>query len=88
MSNIKKVGNTSYVSLEPEIMQKIVSSQLREEKRIQDSVDEVIVLTSPVVRFYYKRLIEQFSSKAVVLSFNEINSDINVQSLGTVSIGN
>lgn len=86
MSNIKKVGNTSYVSLEPEVMQKIISSQLREEKRIQDSVDEVIVLTSPVVRFYYKRLIEQFSSKAVVLSFNEINSDTNVQSVGTVSI--
>jgi flagellar biosynthesis protein FlhA len=88
MSNIKKVGNTSYVSLEPEVMQKIISSQLREEKRLKDSVDDVIVLTSPVVRFYYKRLIEQFSSKAVVLSFNEINSDTNVQSVGTVSIGN
>ncbi len=88
MSNIKKVGNTSYVSLEPEVMQKIISSQLKEEKRLKDSVDDVIVLTSPVVRFYYKRLIEQFSSKAVVLSFNEINSDTNVQSVGTVSITN
>lgn len=86
MSNIKKVGNTSYVSLEPDVMQKIISSQLKEEKRLKDSMDDIIVLTSPVVRFYYKRLIEQFSSKAIVLSFNEINSDTNVQSVGTVSI--
>lgn len=86
MNNVKKTGNSSYVSLEPDVMQKVISAQLREEKRLKDSMDDVIVLTSPVVRFYYKRLIEQFSSEAVVLSFNEINSDINVQSVGTISI--
>ncbi|HBL83426.1 MAG: flagellar biosynthesis protein FlhA [Clostridiales bacterium GWF2_38_85] len=86
MNNIKKTGNSSYVSLEPEIIHKIISSQLREENRLKDGMDEVIVLTSPVVRFYYKRLIEQFSSQAIVLSFNEINADTNVQSVGSVSV--
>jgi flagellar biosynthesis protein FlhA len=87
MSNVKKAGNSSYVSLAPEIMQKIISSQLKEEKRILNGTDDIIVLTSPVVRFYYKRLIEQFSSKAVVLSYSELNSDINVQAVGKVSAG-
>ena len=32
------------------------------------------MLTSPIVRFYYKKLIEQFSADTVVLSFSEINS--------------
>jgi len=86
MSGVKKSGNTSYVSLEPEVMQKIITVQLKEEKRLKSCMDDVIVLTSPVVRFYYKRLIEQFSSQAVVLSFNEINSDTNVQAVGTISI--
>ncbi|HAN20844.1 MAG: flagellar biosynthesis protein FlhA [Clostridiales bacterium GWF2_36_10] len=86
MNNIKKTGNTSYVSLEPDIMQKIISAQLKEEKRLKDSMDEIIVLTSPVVRFYYKRLIEQFASQAVVLSFNEVNSDTNVLAIGTISV--
>ena len=45
----------------------------------------MIVLTSPIVRFYYKKLIEQFSADTVVLSFSEINSDVNIQALGTIS---
>jgi flagellar biosynthesis protein FlhA len=87
MSNIKKAGNSSYVSLAPEVLQKVISSQLKEEKRLTNSTDEIIVLTSPVVRFYYKRLIEQFSSKTVVLSYSELNSDITVQAVGKISIG-
>lgn len=86
MSNIKKSGSSSYVSLEPEVMQKIVTSQLEEEKKVKGGVEDLIVLTSPIVRFYYKRLIEQFSSQAVVLSYNEISSDTNVQAVGTVRI--
>ncbi len=86
MSNIKKSGFSSYVSLEPEVMQKIVTSQLEEEKKVKGGVEDLIVLTSPIVRFYYKRLIEQFSSQAVVLSYNEISSDTNVQAVGTVRI--
>jgi flagellar biosynthesis protein FlhA len=45
-----------------------------------------IVLTSPVVRLYYRKLIEQFVSEAVVLSFNEIDADVRVQSVGTITI--
>lgn len=86
MGNIKKAGNTSYVSLAPDILQKIISAQIREEQKVASSVDEIIVLTSPVVRFYYKRLIEQFSSKAVVLSYSELNSDITVMAVGNISI--
>lgn len=86
MGNIKKAGNTSYVSLAPDILQKIISAQIREEQKVASSVDEIIVLTSPVVRFYYKHLIEQFSSKAVVLSYSELNSDITVMAVGNISI--
>ena len=86
MSNIKKAGNTSYVSLAPDVLQKIVSAQLAEEQTLAASMDEAIVLTSPVVRFYYKRLIEQFSSNAVVLSYSELNSDITVMEVGIMTI--
>ena len=86
MSNVKKAGNSSYVSLAPEVLQKIISSQLKEEKRLTNSLDEIIVLTSPVVRYYYKHLIEQFSSKAIVLSYSELNSDITVLAVGKISI--
>ncbi len=86
MGGVRKAGNNSYVSLEPNVLQNIVNSHMKEEKRLKDRLNEVVVLTSPVVRCYYKRLMEQFSSEAVVLSFSEINQDINIQALGTISI--
>ena len=86
MSGVRKAGNNSYVSLEPNVLQNIVNSHMKEEKRLKDHLGDVVVLTSPVVRCYYKRLMDQFSSEAVVLSFSEINQDVNIQALGTISI--
>ena len=86
MGGVRKTGNNSYVSLEPNVLQNIVNSHMKEENRFKDRLNDVVVLTSPVVRCYYKRLMEQFSSEAVVLSFSEINQDVNIQALGTISI--
>lgn len=86
MSGVRKSGANSYVSLEPEVLQNIVNSHMEQENKLKDQLSDLIVLTSPVVRCYYKKLIEQFSSEAVVLSFSEINNDVNIQALGTISI--
>ncbi len=86
MNGVRKSGNNSYVSLEPNTLQSIVSSHMKEENRFRERLGDVVVLTSPVVRCYYRRLMEQFSSEAVVLSFSEINQDVNIQALGTISI--
>ncbi|MEA4896626.1 flagellar biosynthesis protein FlhA [Bacillota bacterium Meth-B3] len=86
MGGVRKSGANSYVSLEPEVLQNIVNSHMEQERKLKDQLSDLIVLTSPVVRCYYKKLIEQFSSDAVVLSFSEINNDVNIQALGTISI--
>jgi flagellar biosynthesis protein FlhA len=86
MNGVRKSGNNSYISLEPNVLQNIVSSHMKEESRLKERLGDVVVLTSPVVRCYYKRLMDQFSSEAVVLSFSEINQDVNIQALGTISI--
>jgi flagellar biosynthesis protein FlhA len=86
MGGVRKTAGNSYVSLEPGVMQNIVSSHMEQENRLKDQLNDVVVLTSPVVRCYYRKLIEQFSSEAVVLSFNEIMNDVNIQALGTISI--
>lgn len=86
MNGVRKSGVNSYVSLEPAVMQRIVNSHMEQENRLKDQLNDVVVLTSPVVRCYYHKLMEQFSSEAVVLSFNEINRNVNIQALGTISI--
>lgn len=86
MGGVRKTAGNSYVSLEPTVMQNIINAHMEQENRLKDQLNDVIVLTSPVVRCYYRKMIEQFSSEAVVLSFNEINHDVNIQALGTISI--
>lgn len=54
--------------------------------KIKELVKNPIILTSPVVRLYYRKLVEQFVSEAVVLSFNEIDAGVKVQSVGIIAI--
>ncbi len=86
MGGVRKTAGNAYVSLEPSVMQNILNAHMEQENRLKDQLNDVVVLTSPVVRCYYRKMIEQFSSEAVVLSFNEINHDVNIQALGTISI--
>ncbi len=88
MNNVKKTEHGSYVSMEPEAMQRIITAHITEMGRIKDIISNPVVLTSPVVRVYYKKLIEQFNQNTVVLSFNEIDPAVHIQSLGTISVQN
>lgn len=86
MNNVKKNEHGSFITMEPETVQKIVKSHLKEVAKITEIVKEPIILTSPLVRLYYKKLIEPFVKDSVVLSFNEIDSGVKIQSIGMITI--
>ena len=54
--------------------------------KIKDLVNVPIVLTSPVVRIYFKKLIDQFYPNVAVVSFSEIDNNIQIQALGNISL--
>jgi len=87
MNSVRKNEHGSYFSMDPEMMQKIVKAHLDEIGKVEELVDTPIVLMSPVVRLYYKKLIKQFTSGTTVLSFNEIEPDVQVHSIGTITVG-
>ena len=45
-----------------------------------------IILTSPIVRVYYKKMLDQFCPNVVVLSFNDVDSSVQIQSLGVIAL--
>ena len=45
-----------------------------------------IIVTSPIVRMYYKKLTQDYYKDLIVVSYNEIESNIELQSVGMVSI--
>lgn len=86
MESVKKVDNGSYLALDPNSIQQIIQCTTNEIDRIKDLVPYSIVLTSPIVRVYYKKLIDQFIPNIVVLSFNEIDTNVQIQALANISL--
>jgi len=83
---VKKSEQGSYLALDPETIQAIVQSLQTQLDKVRDVIPTPIVLTSPIVRVYFKKLIDQFIPNVVVLSFNEIDNSVQIQAIGNISI--
>lgn len=86
MGAVKKMDSGSYLALDQESIQKIIVATTEQIEKIRDLVPSPVVLTSPIVRIYFKKLIDQFCPNVNVLSFNEIDSHIQIQALGSIEI--
>lgn len=86
MNSISKNETGSYLSIEPNIAQKILNNTLKSVQSLTSIGEQPIILTAPIVRLYFKRLTEQITRDLVVLSYNEIEPSIEVQSLGMVKL--
>ena len=86
VSSVKKSDQGSYLAMPPDMIQRRVSASNREIDKIKDVIPTVIVLTSPVVRIYYKKLTEQFIPNITVLSYSEIDSTAQIQAIGNISL--
>lgn len=86
MASVKKVDTGSYLTLEPMTIQQIISSATEEINKIKELVSVPIILTSPVVRIYFKKLLDQFYPDVAVVSFSEIDNNIQIQALGSIRL--
>ena len=59
VASVKKSDQGSYLSMDPETIQKIVARTTDEVNKIKDVIPTVIVLTSPIVRVYFKKMIDK-----------------------------
>ena len=86
IKSIKKIEGGAYLALEPDIIQRIVTSTTEQINQMKKLVQEPIIITSPVVRIYFKKLLDQFYPDITVLSFNDIDTSVQIQSLGTITL--
>jgi len=86
MESIQQSEHGSYLSLEPRVTQVILNNLSTEIQKLVSIGEQPIVLTAPIVRFYFKNITEQMIPDLIVLSYNEIDSDVEVQSIGTVKL--
>ena len=72
--------------MDPQTTQTIITKLLDSIKKVKAVINVPIILTSPVVRIYFSKLLEQFYPGAVVLSFSELNSDVQIQAVANITL--
>lgn len=85
MNSVSKNETGSYLSMDPNTTQKVLNSTLKSVQKLTSVGEQPIILTAPIVRLYFKRLTEQITRDLVVLSYNEVEPSVEIQSLGMVS---
>ena len=84
--SVQRTEHGSYVSLDPESMQKLLLALEEELKKLTNQGYQPIVLTSPTVRPYFRNLVERSIPGLIVLSHAEIEQNVEIQILGVVRI--
>lgn len=74
-----------YLAIGPDLMQTMLAQLGENIKKFSELGQKPILLTSHVIRIYLKRLLEQFYPDLIVLSFNEIVTNIQIQALGNIT---
>ncbi len=85
MGSVKQTEQGAYLTLDPERTKKIVSSVETEIKKLEELGKNPIIITSPIVRVYFRRLTEDYIKDLIVISYNEVDSNVELQSVGMVT---
>ena len=85
MSSVKQTEQGAYLTMDPEKTKAIMDSVRTETEKLESLGKNPIIITSPIVRMYFKKLTEDYFKDLIVVSYNEVESDVELQSVGMVT---
>ena len=85
MSSVKQTEQGAYLTLDPEKTRAIMKSVEEETQKLESLGKTPIIITSPIVRMYFKKLTEDYFKDLIVVSYNEVESNVELQSVGMVT---
>lgn len=85
MSSVKQTEQGAYLTLAPERTKAIMASVQTEIDKLESLGKNPIIITSPIARMYFKRLTEDYFKDLIVVSYNEVETNVELQSVGMVT---
>ncbi|WP_282154712.1 flagellar biosynthesis protein FlhA [Cytobacillus gottheilii] len=82
---VQQTEHGSFLSLDPGVSQSILESIASQVEQLSLMEQTPIVLCSPVVRMYVRQLTERYFPQIPILSYNELEANAEVQSVGVVN---
>lgn len=85
MASVKQSEQGAYLTLDPERTKAIIASVESETEKMENVGKTPIIITSPIVRMYFKKLTSDYFNDLIVVSYNEVESNVELQSVGMVT---
>ena len=82
--NLQETEQGIYLTLDPQSIQQLVLSLNETIQQVVKVGIQPIIMTSPTIRMYVKQIVERINEDIPVISFNELESDVEVQNIGVV----
>ncbi|MCI5501429.1 MAG: flagellar biosynthesis protein FlhA [Lachnospiraceae bacterium] len=86
MNSVKQTEQGAFINLAPERTQEILNSVKEEMDKMEELGKNPIIVTSPIVRMYFKKITSEQFQDLIVISYNEIDTDVELQSIGMVTV--
>src|SRR5699024_4240843 len=84
--HIQQTEHGNFLSLDPDMQQTIIQAIHGEVEKLSLQEETAIVMCSPAIRMHLKHLLERFLPNVVVLSYNELEPNVQVESVGVVNV--
>ncbi|WP_276352486.1 flagellar biosynthesis protein FlhA [Cohnella caldifontis] len=82
---VQQSDQGSYLAMDPASSQSIYQKLTEQVNRLVQAGQQPIILTSPTIRMYLRQLLERSLQDIPVLSYSELEPNIEVQSVGVVN---
>ena len=85
-ASVQRTEQGSYVSMNPQVLQGFLQNLNKQLTRLGELGYAPVMLTSPAVRPYVRKLTERCAPALAVLSYAEVDPKVEVQAVGMVTI--
>src|SRR5690625_4027672 len=85
-NSVQQTEHGNYLALEPDKQEQIIQNVYQEIEKVSVQYDNVVLLCSPTIRMYLKQLLERPLPNVPVLSYNELEPHVQVESVGMVNV--
>ena len=81
---IQRTEHGAFLTIDPQTANKLVTEVNNLTEKFTLLGSPVVILTAPIVRYHLRTLLEKYIRRINVVSHNEIDPSVNVESIGTI----
>jgi len=84
--SVQQTDHGNYLAMNPQDSQNVLEAIAQEVEKVSFMEQSPIILCSPGIRMYLRQLTERYFAQIPILSYNELDANVEIQSVGVVNV--